>query len=199
VPSSRRGWTRGQRRILAMSAIALAACLVGVLGYEVEVSVRPARAASPTAENQVQTGFVRIDRAAPAVNLPSLVGHGSVRLAKLAGKPIVINFWSSTCAICAQETRALVQVARSTRGRVSFLGIDTLDMRASATAFADRYRIPYRIGYDPTEAVGARYDLPGLPVTFFLSTSGKRILGINIGALTARSLTAILHKLYGHL
>ena len=64
---------------------------------------------------------------------------------------------------------------------------------------ADRYRIPYQIGYDPTEAVGARYDLPGLPVTFFLSTSGKRILGINIGALTARSLTAILHQLYGHL
>jgi hypothetical protein len=45
--------------------------------------------------------------------------------------------------------------------------------------------------------VVARYRLPGLPVTFFLSRSGGRILGVNTGALTVRTLTAILRELYG--
>jgi cytochrome c biogenesis protein CcmG/thiol:disulfide interchange protein DsbE len=142
-------------------------------------------------------GFATVDRPAPAVMLPNLSGHGSVSLAELAGAPIVINFWSTTCDICVSETRALTQVADETRGRINFLGIDNFDPMSVARAFAARYRVPYQIGYDPGETVGARYGVPGLPVTFFLSPSGKRIVGINIGALTARSLTDILHRLYG--
>jgi hypothetical protein len=38
--------------------------------------------------------------------------------------------------------------------------------------------------------------VPGLPVTFFIADSGKRILGVNVGVLTARRLALILHKLY---
>jgi hypothetical protein len=88
-------------------------------------------------------------------------------------------------------------VANSTRGRVSFLGIDTLDARGAGAAFAARYKIPYLVGFDPTEVVGARYGVYGLPMTFFLSPSGTRILGVNVGGLTQRSLAAILRSLYG--
>jgi hypothetical protein len=38
--------------------------------------------------------------------------------------------------------------------------------------------------------------VPGLPVTFFLSPSGKTVLGENVGALTAARLRRILHQLY---
>ncbi len=103
-----------------------------------------------------------MDRLAPSITLPSLTGKGSISLAELAGKPIVINFWSTTCDICRSETPVLVQVAHSTAGRVRFLGIDTLDTRSAALAFANKYRIPYRLSFDPTETVGARYRLPGL-------------------------------------
>lgn len=143
-----------------------------------------------------RVGFTRVDRPAPSITLPSLTGKGSVSLADLAGEPIVINFWSTTCEICKAETPVLVQVARSTAGRVSFLGIDTADTRQAALAFATRYRIPYRLSFDPAETVGARYGLPGLPMTFFLSPSGSRIIGVNLGALTRRSLIGILHELY---
>ncbi len=90
----------------------------------------------------------------------------------------------------------LVQVARSTAGRVRFLGIDTLDTRQAARAFATRYLIPYQLSFDPTETVGARYGLPGLPMTFFLSPFGSRIIGVNVGGLTRRALLGILHELY---
>jgi cytochrome c biogenesis protein CcmG, thiol:disulfide interchange protein DsbE len=184
-------WTPGQK-LTVLALAPLAVLLLGLLGSSLAGSPRPASAAS-----EPGIGFTRLDRAAPGVRLPGLVGRAPVGLADLTGKPIVVNFWSSTCDICAAETRALVQVANSTRGRVNFLGIDSLDSRAAGTAFAARYRIPYQSGFDPGELTGARYGVYGLPMTFFLSPSGKRILGVNVGGLTQRSLTGILHSLYG--
>ena len=90
-----------------------------------------------------------------------------------------------------------MQVAVATRGRVRFLGIDTDDLRGPAEAFATRYHIPHPLSFDPQGVVAARYRVPGLPVTFFLSRSGGQIVGVNTGALTVRSLTAILRELYG--
>jgi cytochrome c biogenesis protein CcmG, thiol:disulfide interchange protein DsbE len=142
-------------------------------------------------------GFTKLDRPAPGVRLPSLRGPGTVSLAKLAGKPIVMNFWSSTCGICTKETPALASVARSLGGRVTFVGIDSLDRHGPAMAFVTKYKVPYPIGFDPEGTVTARYGVVGLPVTFFLSPSGKTIVGENIGALTRHTLRTILRNLYG--
>jgi hypothetical protein len=97
----------------------------------------------PASGQNAVFGFARVDRAAPAVTRPSLSGQSRIGLPSLAGEPIVINFWSSSCV------------------------------------------------------VAARYRLPGLPVTFFLAPSGRRILGVNVGALSVKSLTGILRELYG--
>jgi len=130
------------------------------------------------------------------VSLPSLQGRGKVDLAALAGKPIVMNFWSSTCDPCKQETPALASAARALGSKVSFLGIDTVDDRAKAIAFVARYQVSYPIAFDPNGTAANRYGVPGLPVTFFLSSSGKTVVGENIGALTAPKLRRILHELY---
>jgi cytochrome c biogenesis protein CcmG, thiol:disulfide interchange protein DsbE len=177
-----------------LGAVVLVSALLALAGLAAVVWTQLERASAPSA---VEIGFARLDRPAPAVDLPSLTGRGSISLAALAGTPIVVNFWSSTCDICAAETRALVQVARGTRRRVTFLGIDTLDERGPAIAFVRRYQIPYQVAFDPTEVAGTRYGLQGLPETFFLSPDGHRILGVNIGALTAGSLMGILRRLYG--
>lgn len=141
-------------------------------------------------------GFVRLDRPARQVSLPSLRGRGTIDVAGLAGKPIVMNFWSSTCDPCKQETPALAGVARALGAKVSFVGIDTIDNRAKAIAFVTRYKVSYPIAFDPNGTAANQYGVPGLPVTFFLSPSGKTVVGENIGALTAAKLRRILHQLY---
>ncbi len=141
-------------------------------------------------------GFVRLHHPAQPVSLPSLRGSGKIDLAGLAGKPIVMNFWSSTCGPCKQETAALAGVARALGSKVSFLGIDTADGRAKAIAFVARYKVSYPIAFDPNATAANQYGVPGLPVTFFLSSSGKTVVGENIGALTAAKLRRILHELY---
>ena len=142
-------------------------------------------------------GFSRLDRAAPALAMPSLAGSGMITLTKLSGKPIVLNFWASTCTVCKKETPALASVARSLGSKVTFLGVDAVDKRSAAIAFEDKFGVPYPSLFDPQGTAVAKYDVPALPVTFFLSPSGKTILGENIGALTASRLRALLRQIYG--
>ena len=154
------------------------------------------RHARTTGSESPGTGFVLLDHKARPVSLPNLRGSGKVDLSGLAGKPIVMNFWSSSCGPCKQETPALAGVARTLGGKVSFVGIDTVDDRAKAIAFTTRYKVSYPIAFDPNGTAANAYGVPGLPVTVFLSASGKTVLGENVGALTAPKLRQILHQLY---
>lgn len=109
----------------------------------------------------------------------------------------MLNFWSSTCTVCRQESPAIASVARAAGGQVNVLGIDTLDSSGPALAFVRRYGLSFPVAADPAGATANNYGVPGLPVTFFLADSGRRIIGVNIGALTARHLARILRQLYG--
>jgi cytochrome c biogenesis protein CcmG, thiol:disulfide interchange protein DsbE len=64
---------------------------------------------------QQETGGVAIGEPAPAFELPTLTGEGTVALAGLRGKAIVVNFWASWCVPCKQESPLLEQMWRDRR------------------------------------------------------------------------------------
>jgi thiol-disulfide isomerase/thioredoxin len=176
--------------MVLVAAAALSAASLLAIRWVAEPHARAARTSSPL-------GFVKFDHPARPLSLPDLRGGGTVDLASLAGQPIVMNFWSSTCGPCRQETPAMASVARSVGGKVRFVGIDTADSRAKAIAFIAKYQVPYQIAFDPDGTTADQYGVPGLPVTFFLSPSATTVIGENIGALTAPKLRSILRRLYG--
>jgi peroxiredoxin len=147
--------------------------------------------------NTDQIGFTAEDVPAPQFQLPLLEHHGDLQLSSLAGRPIVLNFWASSCDICRQESPAIAKVASAVGSKVRFLGIDTEDEPSAARQFISKYGITYQVVSDVDGVVAAKYGVPGLPVTVFISATGKRILGVNLGALTVAGLTSILHRLYG--
>ncbi len=183
-----------------VTAIALVVVGAVVLSTATVLGLHWATASSrkaPAMQQAQGLGFTKVNRMAPALLLPSLNGSGTVSIAKLAGKPIVINFWASTCEVCKSETPALASVARSLGGKVTFVGVDSVDRNGPAMAFITKYHVPYPIGFDPQGTMAIRYGVVALPVTFFLSPSGKTIMGENIGALTPSALRTILRDLYG--
>jgi len=84
-----------------------------------------------------------------------------VRLRVFSGKPIIINFWSSSCEPGKQESPAIAQIARVMGARVTFLGIDTFDLRSAAVAFVKRYHVTYPVIYDPQRLAAGKYRVPG--------------------------------------
>lgn len=187
-------------RLSRLTLIGLVTAMAVVLSTITVLALRWVAApssATPTATaSGPSLGFTRLNRPAPPLSLPSLGGSGTISLASVAGRPIVLNFWSSSCGPCKSETPDLASVARSLRGKVTFLGVDTGDVRSAARAFAARYGVPYQNAFDPNTTMAIRYDVVGLPATFFLTSSGDRILGENLGALTPASLRTILRELY---
>jgi thiol-disulfide isomerase/thioredoxin len=119
----------------------------------------------------------------------------SVTMSSLRGKPVVLNMWSSTCSVCKTETPAVEAVAKRAGSAVTFVGVDTVDQKASAIAFLRRYGVTYLQLFDPNEKVASAYAIPGLPVTVFVSAQGK-VAGEYLGALNGKTLRHYLTSLF---
>jgi thiol-disulfide isomerase/thioredoxin len=89
------------------------------------------------------------------------------------GKPVVVNFFSSTCVPCQTEMPALEQVHRTAGAEIAFLGLDVQDTVASGKAFVESVGATYDMGRDPDAAILQSLGGTALPTTVLLDASGK--------------------------
>ncbi len=107
------------------------------------------------------------DRPAPAFELPSLTGPGSISLR--SGSIVVVNIWASWCPPCRQEAPHLEQVWTRYRSRgVRLIGVDHQDTRGGGLSFVRQFGITYPVAFDPGGTVAARYGAVGIPATFVI-------------------------------
>jgi cytochrome c biogenesis protein CcmG/thiol:disulfide interchange protein DsbE len=131
---------------------------------------------------------IRLGQPAPDFALPRL-GGGSVHLAALRGRPVLLNFWSVTCAPCRQEMPALGRASRElataygTKAPVIVGMDDPLDSVADSAAFARRYHIGYPLLVDTQYAVAfTRYHVVDIPASVFVDRAG-RVAVVHLGPL----------------
>ncbi|HEV8064585.1 MAG TPA: TlpA disulfide reductase family protein, partial [Acidimicrobiales bacterium] len=169
--------------------VAVAVVLTGLVVYSVVETLDTSSAAN-SVKNLTTVGFFAPRTATPvSFSLPPLAvarGQANVTMSSLTGKPLVINLWSTTCAVCVQETPAIESVAREVGSQVRFVGIDTLDSTGPARSFVKHYGVTYLELFDATGSVANGYSTPGLPVSIFVTAEGK-VVGENLGALTTTS------------
>jgi cytochrome c biogenesis protein CcmG, thiol:disulfide interchange protein DsbE len=118
---------------------------------------------------------------APPFTRPRIDKGGTLSLASLRGKVIVMNFWQSYCEPCHTEARTLAAAARHWAGNkdVVFLGVDEIDLRSAARKFMKRYGVTYPTISDDGPMVG-HYGVTGYPETFFIDRRG-RVIPIHVG------------------
>jgi thiol-disulfide isomerase/thioredoxin len=116
----------------------------------------------------------------------------SATLASYRGKPVVMNFFSSTCAPCRTEMPALENVHRTLGDQVTFLGMDVQDTIEGGKAFVDTVGITWELGRDPDGALLQKLvKVIGLPTTVVLDRDG-RIAFTHLGPLDVEGLTGQL-------
>ncbi len=125
---------------------------------------------------------------APNFNLPGLRPQDApVELANLRGRPVVVNFWASWCAACADEAPLLEDLARKYGARVSFVGVNrTDDAPGAAVKFATDYGLSFALVRDRDSETFRRWGLEFVPETLVLDGEGrvvKRLIDISSGAL----------------
>lgn len=112
-----------------------------------------------------------IGRPAPDFTLQTLDGR-SFALADLAGTPAVLNFWATWCGPCQREMPALQTAADRYAGQVLITGIDQAEEAGVVQSFVDEKGVTFPILMDTDSDVGQRYNVSGLPTTFFVDADG---------------------------
>ncbi len=111
------------------------------------------------------------------------------------GKPMVINFWFSTCTPCTREMPALSDAAEKYGDKVNFIGINPNDTRENAKAFLDNLGVKYASYIDDGDQLSAA-EVATFPTTFFLNAQGV-IVKMQSGELKPEDITSILAKSLG--
>lgn len=128
-----------------------------------------------------------VGQPAPDWSIPLYAADSTVTLEKLAGKPVVMNFWASWCLSCRDEAHVLESGWKRHGRDVAFVGVAVSDDAGPARAFIERFGKTYHLGPDVDGSIALDYGLFGVPETFFISADG-RILAKHIGPLTAAEL-----------
>ena len=131
-----------------------------------------------------------------------LGGGVAVPISEIAsGKPMVVNFWSTSCANCVQEMPDFQSVYASAAGEVQFLGLDLLgvegEVRSAAVAFARQRAVAYPLAYDDGGLLYGRISLRYLmPTTAFVRADGT-LSGYRLGQVSAPDLRDLIHQYFG--
>lgn len=111
---------------------------------------------------------------APDFTLELLDG-GEITLSELRGKPVVINFWTTWCGPCREEMPAIEKVYRSYKDLglvVIGLNLTSQDTEEAVVAFVQEFGLTFPIALDRNASASYRYQLMGLPTTYFIDSQG---------------------------
>ena len=123
--------------------------------------------------------------AAPVLHEPTLSG-GTVDLARMRGRPVVINFFASWCDPCKREAPVLEQLWQQDKGDgLVVLGIDSNDSRGDARKFLNVHGVTYPVVFDHNGRVASNsYAVANLPVTYVLNPQGRIVGGQILGPVS---------------
>ncbi|HUQ62443.1 MAG TPA: TlpA disulfide reductase family protein [Acidimicrobiales bacterium] len=136
-----------------------------------------------------------------AFDLPALTGDGRIRLTDFKGQPTVVNFFASWCSACDLELPGYAKVSAELRGRVHFVGVDTLET-GDPLYMPKRHNItwwPLAHDVGGSNGSGLHDSLGGgnnMPITAFYDAEGN-LVDVDQGALPESSLRVRLRELYG--
>jgi cytochrome c biogenesis protein CcmG/thiol:disulfide interchange protein DsbE len=155
------------QRVAQLAALIGVAALLGLLIWKVAFG-RTTGAADELAEGKLVH--------APAFTLDRLDRDGSLGVADLRGKAVVVNFWASWCVPCRDEAPVLQKTFERYRDQgLVVLGVDVNDFRQDARRFMKRYGLSYPIVYDGKGSTVGKWGVRGFPETFFVDRTGKLV------------------------
>ena len=114
-------------------------------------------------------------------------------LSDFRGKPVVLNFWSSTCPPCMEEMPLFQKYWEACGDQVEFMIVNLTDgyndTFASAMEVVTENEYMFPVYFDIESQGAIAYNIRSIPVTFFIDRNGV-IVSEHLGMLTEQTLEA---------
>jgi peroxiredoxin len=137
-----------------------------------------------------------VGKPAPAFDLEKPDG-GRISLASLKGNVVILTFWATWCAPCKVEMPTLEEAYNRHGGKgVAVVGVNFQQEKPQVKKFADANKITFPIAMDTDGKTADAYNVPGLPITFFIGMDGK-LAGYHEGIVKPELLEEWISKLKG--
>lgn len=123
-----------------------------------------------------------------------------VALASLQGKPLVLNFWASTCGPCRSEMPEFQSAFEEHGDQIEFAMVNVPDFngetREAALQLVEQQGYTFPIYFDETVEGQMQYGVTSIPQTFFITPDGK-LAAYASGAIDQATLERGLAMLLG--
>ena len=112
-----------------------------------------------------------------------------------AGRPLVVNFWFSTCAPCRREFPVLVAAHEQYGDTIRFIGVNLSDTPATAAAFTAEFGATFETFFDRDGRLTSAMGVATAPVTMLIDAGGvvRRQL---TGEITSEMLSTALREVF---
>lgn len=119
----------------------------------------------------------------------------TAQLSDFKGSPVVLNFWASWCVECKIEADLLEDTWQAYRDDgVVFLGVAYIDVEPKSLEYLEEYNITYPNAPDLRSTISSKYDITGVPETFFIDKEGK-VVHIQLGPVNETMLTGLIDQM----
>ena len=125
-------------------------------------------------------------------------GQPPVSLAARPGRPVVVTFFAAWCQPCIAELPMVERAWRTYQAQGAraplVIGVDELDQKPAGPDLVHSAGVTFPAGYDHDGAVGRSWAVNGLPITAFVTPTG-RVVAYHRGQLSASQLDSLVKRL----
>lgn len=122
----------------------------------------------------------------------------AVSIRDLEGKPVVLNFWASTCGPCQSEMPHFQAAYEAHGDAVSFIMVDIPGFNGETVERARRFiednGYTFPVYFDTEQNASLAFGLTSIPRTYFIGADGT-VIAMGSGALSEQTLQQGLEML----